>query len=114
MPAMLGLFPLLGVCLLVNVVLLMLLFGDATFEAAHRLTLWTLVVIGNGSLIGVGVYVIRMQLFGDRDWFRVSGAVLRYPLLLAASYFTVVSPGRVVAVLWLWWAATSFMGCKAR
>jgi hypothetical protein len=79
-----------------------------------QLVTCTLAVIGNGAMVTIGVRLIQAQDHGDPSWFELVGPFIRYPLLLAAATFTVLSPGRVVAVLWLWWAASGLMGCKAR
>jgi hypothetical protein len=111
LPAIIGLFPLVAVCMVLFVALFSLLADQEA--AAQQILTWVMVVAGNTAMITLGVLLAQAQERGT-DRFRLTGAFVRYPLLLAAGCFTVISPGRAVAILWLWWAAASFMGCKAR
>lgn len=112
LPAIVGMFPLIGVCAVVFAVLFSFAF-NAYQVTDQQVLIWTLVVLGNTAMITLGLRLVQAQERGDFDRFD-AGPFLRISLLLGAGWFTVASPGPAVAVLWLWWVATCLMGCKAR
>lgn len=94
---------------------------ESGFGLARLLTMfqWVGVASGNHFLLILCVDVSHQHQQGKLNWFREIGIIFRYPLLFLAIASTLwFSDGSTgwsgfTAILWLWWIASSFMGCEA-